>query len=1010
MDKRKHIVRQGVLLLLFFLGFAGIMHAQNVIKGTVIDDAGYPIKIARITSGNETVIADENGTFTIGMSDAIRIESAGFKPRIFHPPYADIFILREEERFSQMVDVAYAGQNRFGLTPAVSAISGERLKDSYVTNIGNTLLGKIPGLMVFPSSGEPGNDHPGFQIRGVATLNNAEPLVYVDGIEMPMNLLKTEEIKSISVLKDAAALAPFGIKGANGVIWITTKRGTPGRPELRTSVSTGNQQPLRIPEFISSYDYARLYNEARSNDNNNIWSPLYSDAQLNAYNNPSSEIANYDLLYPNVNWYDEVLKNTAPTTNADFSFSGGDNNARYFLMLGYQFTEGHLKDTDLKRNINSNNDYQKVNVRGNVDLNLPSIFDATFMFGGVIEDRYTPSYSLGGLWNNMARYPANAFPVETPEGWGGTSLHPDNPKATVLQQGYRHFHNRTVRTSLTLGQDLGFITPGLRLTETYALANYQGSFYYKYRDYQRYQPFLNQTDEIGYNVIGSEQTDFTISQTGTARNTFTFRQNFQVALSYDRQFNSHHLQGLMMYSHDEYLIEGMNPVFYTRGFAGRIVHNYSNRYITEFGYAYNGTGDFPAGNRMGFFPALSFAWIVSNEDFLAGSQSIDFLKIRTSAGIVGNSNIGGQRFSYQQYYRQANSTPRFGWPGTATSSILYEYQIANSSLTWEKAFKSNFGIETLLFSKLDVSADLFYERRSDILVNQNVLSSLGFLTGMVNEGEVTNRGIELDLRWSDKVGALSYFVNPIFAFARNRIEQMNEPPRAQDYLVRTGHSINQPFALQAAGFFQSWDEINHANTPVQTFASVQPGDIRYIDQNGDGIIDDNDLIPMAGYYSNIPEITYGLSIGLAFKGFDLHVFGYGASNRSVFLSGINFWAFQNQGNATPWALERWAHYPGQGIDTRATATYPRLSLENNSNNFRNSSFWIRNGNYFRLGEVTIGYTLPQSFTSKINIKKTRLYFTGTNLLTFDNINTVDPVVMTGYAFMKSFNLGLNLNF
>ncbi len=1006
------IIRKSVLYLLLLWGFfGGIINAQNSVEGIVLNTSGYPITGVRVVSGDEATITDEKGVFIVKESETIYIKSPGYISQVFYPPFKQIVAVLEEDQLFQKVDVAYARKNRSGITSSVSRINSDELRDIYETNLGNTLYGRISGLTVIPLSGEPGNDHPSYMIRGVGSLNNAEPLVFVDGIEMPLDLLNSEEIESISVLKDAAALAPFGIQGANGVIWVTTKRGTAGKPVFRTSIRSGLRQAARLPEFVDAYDYARLYNEARSNDNGNVWTPQYSSEQLNAYqtgnvgNNP-----NHDLLYPDINWYDEVLRTNAPSTNADFSMSGGDPSVRYFLFMGYQFTEGLYKDTDPKRNINSNNDYQKVNVRANVDLDLPSIFDASFVFGGVIEDRYTPSTTAATLWNNMARYPANAFPVETPEGWGGTSIHPNNPKATVIQQGYRQYHNRMVQTALTLGQDLGFITEGLRLTETYSLSNYQGSYYFKYRDYQRFQPYLLNDNEIGYNVIGSEQTDFTISQTGTARNTHSIRQNLRIALNYDRIFNHHHLQGLFMFINDEFLTEGNNPVFTTRGFSGRLAHSMNNKYFTEFGYAFNGTGDFPSGNNMGFFPAISFAWLASNEEFLENHPLVDYLKFRISTGLVGNNNIGGERFAYQQYYRQGNTIPRFGWPGTATSSTLFEYQIANPLLTWEKSHKTNFGIDARLMKKLDVGIDLFYERRFDILVMQNTLSAYGYLLGMTNEGEVTNRGVELDFTWSDNVGPLSYFINPMFSYARNRIEKMNEAPRAEDYLVRTGYSINQPFALESIGLFHSWEEINNPATPIHTFDNIQPGDIRYVDQNGDGIIDENDLIALNGHYPDIPEITYSISMGVDYKGFDLQIFGYGVTNRSVYLRGLNHWAFQNQGNAPLWALERWAYYPDQGIDTRSTATYPRLSIGSNNNNFRNSSFWIRNGSYFRLAELTLGYTLPRSFTTRASIYKARVFFTGTNLFTQDHVNTVDPHVMTGHALMKSFNFGLNVNF
>ena len=1024
MKKYYKIFRHRISHLLFWIFLAGIVNAQDVIKGSVVGPSGYPVVGAKIISGRDTVVTDKNGSFSISKLGAITVMSTGYRTKIISPPFTNSQIVLEKDLMTQVVDIAYGTQSRLSLTSSISSIKGEDLKDAYSTNIGSTLYGRLSGLTVLPTSGEPGNDFPVFLIRGMGTMNNPQPVVYVDGLETRMDLLKSEEIESISILKDAAALAPFGIKGANGIIWVTTKRGKIGATEIKASVQTGIQQPSTLPKFVNSYDYARLYNEARSNDNGNVWSPFYTEAQLNAYKNGNvNNDPNYDLLYPNVNWYDAVLKNSAPLSNADVSASGGNENSKYFLFLGYQSNGGLYSGTDPKKDINANNDYSKLNVRTNVDIKLPSIFDAKITFGGVLENRYTPSFDVSTLFRNTASYPANAFPIETPLGYGGTSIYPDNPKASVLQRGFRQFNNRSVQASLGLGQNLDFITKGLRLEETFSIFNYENSAYYKDRDYQRFEPYLLPNGSIDYKVTGNPVIFFAISQTGTSRNTIQYRQNLRFALTYDRVFNSHHLQGSLLYIGDKFEDEGFNPTYLFRGFSGRLNYGFKEKYFAEFSYALNGTGDFPPGKNMGFFPALSLAWVVSNEDFVRNSTGINYLKLRGSAGLVGNGNIGGQpftyqqyyqsgtagsRFAYQQYYQSGTAGPRFNTTGTSTAGTLFQSTIANPLLTWEKAFKADFGIDGRFFNRLDAAVDLFYDRRKDILVNQNSLATLGFINGTSNDGIVTNKGVELNLNWKDQMGNLSYYVNPVFSFAKNKITNMNELPQAEDYLARTGYSIGQPFGLVASGIFQSMAEINGA--PVQTFATVQPGDIRYVDQNKDGIIDNNDRIALNGKYSAIPEISYGLNIGLMFKGFDLSVAGYGVSHRSVYVDDIVSYAFQDNGNAAIGALDRWAYYPAQNIDTRATATYPRLSLGNNSNNFRNSSFWIRNGNYFRLGELTLGYSLPVTFISKAKMQKMRIFLSGRNLYTADKIDIVDPEISTGYPFMKSYNIGLNMNF
>lgn len=999
-----NIFRPIVLHLLSCVFLAGVSNAQNIVSGSVVDLSGYPLMGASIISQGDTVQTDGTGAFSIADSESITINLSGYRTQTLYPPFKSESVVLEKDPLNQSIDVAFGKQNSRGLTSAISSIRTEELSTSYLTNVGSTLYGKLAGLTVTNTTGEPGKDNPAFLIRGLGT-GDATPLVYVDGLESPIEFLKLEEIETISVLKDAAALAPFGMKGANGVIWITSKRGKKGAPQIKTSIQTGIQQPTKLPKFAGSYDYARLYNEARSNDNGNVWTPFYTDEQLNGYKNAT----NGDLLYPNVNWYDEVLKSSAPLSNADLSVKGGDDNILYYLLLGYQSTGGLYSDTDSKRSVNSNNDYNKLNLRANIDIKLPSIFDAKITFATVVSNRFTPSYSTDALWQNMASYPANSFPVNTPLGWGGSTIYPDNPKATVIQRGFNQYHDRNVRGSMTLGEDLSFIAKGLRLTETFSLANFAGSTYIKDRDYQRFQPFAESPDVIGYVTTGSEVKDFKISETGVSLNESDFRQNIQINLSYDRLFKAHHIQGFILYNDDQYVTEGPIPSYYFRGFSGRLNYGFKEKYFAEFGYAFNGTSDFEKGKNLGFFPSVSLAWLVS-EDFFKDSQSVNYLKVRASTGLVGMNNTAGQLFAYQQYYQSGTGTQRFNTNGTTTAGTLYESTLANTSLTWEKSFKSDVGIEARLFNKLDVVVDLFYERREQVLVNQNNLASLGFLNGLANDGIITNKGIELNLNWSDKIGDLAFYVNPIFSFTRNKIVQMNERPQAEDYLRRTGHPIGQPFGLVASGLFQSMDEINDPNTPTQTFAEVQPGDIRYVDQNNDGVIDNNDVTALKGKYSTVPEITYGLNIGFIFRDFDLNISSYGVAHRSVYVDDVYSYALRNNGNASVDALNRWAYYPDQGIDTRATATYPRLSLGSNSNNFRSSSFWIRNGNYFRVGQISLGYTLPHSLTMRVNIPKVKIFVLGSNLLTMDKIDSVDPETMTSYPLMKSYNLGLKMNF
>ena len=468
MNKHKNNLRTticGALTGLMLLA-GGQVYAQRTAQGHVVDESGFPIAGAIVTAGSKTATTDNKGRFRIEDATSLRIEMPGYMPQILDRLSDKMTVTLKEDDLQRSLSTPAGIRSRFGMASAVSTIQGDELNDEFVSNAGRILSGKLPGLTVEQTSGEPGNDSPVFYIRGLGSWNTSKPLIYVDGFEAPMDRLSPTEIESISVLKDAGALAQFGIKGANGVIWITTKRGSIGKPKVKVSLNQGWQEAVSLPKFIDSYTYASLYNEAVSNDLGR-WNPYYTEAQLNAYKNGNDgTIEHYDQLYPNVNWHDEVLRSFAPATNADVSFSGGSKTVRYFLALGYQNIDGLYKNTDKDRDVNSNLNFQKFNYRANIDARLGKIFDVAASVGGDISDRYTPNYSTETLWTNMVKYPANAFPARTPGGYGGTVIYPDNPIGSVLETGFRHFHYRNVQATVTIGEDLSFITKGLRLTET----------------------------------------------------------------------------------------------------------------------------------------------------------------------------------------------------------------------------------------------------------------------------------------------------------------------------------------------------------------------------------------------------------------------------------------------------------------------------------------------------------------------------------------------------------------
>lgn len=920
-------------------------------------------------------------------------------PRIVEEMKASQDSTRDSLRTStNKLNVAYGRQSQESITGAISTVGGYEMSKTFTPSLSNTLFGRLPGLTVMSGSGEPGFDEPSMLIRGLGTFNNAGFLVMVDGFEASIDNLSVEEIESVSVLKDAAALALYGIRGANGVLLVTTKRGHDGETQIRFTARTGFQKPTRLPDFVNSYDYGVLYNEALANDG---LPARYSQSDLENY-----RTGNDPFLYPNVNWYDEVLANNAPISDINLTFSGGGKNTRYFMLLGYMQDEGLYGNTDSDRKENSNANFRRVNFRSNIDVALSPKVTASLDFGGRIENRSYPNYNGASLWTNMATYPANAYPVTNPDGsWGGNSSYPDNPVASVLGRGYTSSHDRNIMTNLRLSEDLSDLIPGLRFSQAIGINNWHRGNYNRVRSLAYY--------ELGAGDPGSEQpyiyyqrgldTGFSVEEGG---NDQWNRVNIQGAFDYEKQLGDHGLTGMLMYHQDVLNVSGNNVPYANQSLMGRFTYNFQSRFYAELGFAYSGSERFPEGDRFGFFPSLSGAWILSKEEFLKNSSVINFLKARASVGLTGNDKFGGSRFAYTQDFYYLGDY-RLGLDNISNGTINYG-QLGNPNISWEKDLKFNVGFEAKFYDKLDVVMDLFYNQRSNMPVNtENIYPGyIGVSPPYENIGKVNNKGFELDLHYTDHFGSLNYFVGASGFFAKNKIIEMGEMMRPESYMDRTGQPINQNFGWEAVGFYSPEDfEANgqlKSGVPVSSFAPVQPGDIKYIDQNGDGVIDQNDEIAIGNTWQ--PQFTYTFNLGAEYKGFDVELFFYGLTGRSVNLNGPYFWGLQNNANLSTNALNRWTP------ENQENATFPRLTTLPNENNYRPSTFWMQTGNLLRLRNVELGYTIPANWAQQIKIDNLRVFVNAVNLFTWDKMEMVDPETYGGYPPLKSLNMGVSVQF
>lgn len=898
-------------------------------------------------------------------------------------------------------------------TAAVSSVSGEDLYKTPTMNLTNTLYGRLNGLSVNLCSGEPGYDNAALGIRGVGSLSSSSAggyntyKVFVDGFETNLNYLaylSAAEIESISILKDAAALATFGMRGANGVIYVTTKRGKIGKPTISFQARTGIQKAININKPLDAFGYASLYNQAISNDRGRVWSPLYSPAQLQGYRNGTGT---------NVDWFAEVLKNHAPYTDGDLSFNGGDDNARYNIVLDYANQQAlyNVKQTDAT----SNSTVKRYNLRSNLDFKMFDIFEAKVDIGARIEDRKAPNYSGANLWQNLSRYPSNIYQVRdgATGNYSGTSLFPDNPVASINSLGWFSSHRRILQGNFTLKERLDELTQGLYLSQGYSFNSYSQSNYSKTADYPR---FFNGQPGGPTNVLTP------LRATGMIPGGQEDWKQLMGTIGYERSFGKHQILSALNYHQSDFKTDGGVDAYIYRyqNISGRANYSYDNRYVAELGFSYFGADGYAPGNRWGFYPAISATWIVSNEAFLKDSKSITLLKLRASAGKTGSMDSETQnsgRFLYQQYYNNSG-TFYTGNSSITGNSGLNQNILANPDIFAEQSLKYNFGAEVNFFKKLSLSADVFLDKRSGILTRDNTITGIyGTINSFANLGKVTNKGFELSANFSDKKGDFGYGIWGQVAYNKNKIDYFAEIPQPYEYNQQTGRSIAQNYGLVSKGFYQLEDF--NANGSLKggalpAFGLVQPGDLKYQDLNGDNIIDEKDITSVGK--SLFPEMTYSFGANFSYKGFDLSALfqGIGSSSVNILSAAPNqIQAFVGNGNVFPVAQNAWAYYPDQGIDTRASANYPRLTTAANNNNYRASDFWVKSRDFLRLRNVELGYTFSPAFVKKLSLANLRFYVNAVNPLTWSRLEKdygLDPETLSAYPGIKSFNTGLSVTF
>lgn len=895
-------------------------------------------------------------------------------------------------------------------TAAVSTVSGEELYKISSTSLTNALVGLLPGLTVIQGTGEIDNNDAKILIRGVGSYgsgNYNSAKVFVDGFEVNyvyLNSMSPAEIESVSVLKDAAALAIYGERGANGVIDVRTKRGKSGEALVKARVRYGAQTPSSLNKPLGSYDFANLYNQAVSNDNAMNWTPAYTQDQLNAYKNGSGT---------DVDWYDQVFKGAGNYIDGDVAFTGGNESARYNVNLGYVNSSSFLnvKNTDQTKNLG----YQKFNMRANLDFTILKIFDVRVDLGARIEYRNRPNCYLTDLMQNVAGLPNNAYEVfdsVEAEHYSGTAIYPNNPYASITALGWNNAKYRDLQGNFSVRERLDDLVKGLYLEESFSFNSHTASGYTKSRDYARWYKSETTT---------TNQTT-TITASGYGSNGMEDWKQGRVIAGFDRQFGKSHVSATTGMHISAYNGDGFfSYKYHYANWSTVLNYSFDGRYMVDLALSYFGNDAFAPGKQWAAYPSVGLAWVISNENFLKGSGAVNFLKLRASAGYAGAadsnatsvlSNFSSNgRFLYKDYYTNSYIGQFYMGSTSGTwQTPLVPMFVSNSDVTAEKSLKANAGLDMTLFNHFKLTADAFLDKRSSILTLDNsVLAYYGKQYSFSNVGKMTNKGFEVSGLLYGGSGDFGYQVNGAVSYARNIIDYMAEVTPANYFNAQTGRPYSTIIGLVSDGFYDVGDFDASGNLvsslPKPAFGSVQPGDVKYKDLDKNGIVDQNDKTAVGN--SIFPEWTYNFGFKLNFKGFDLSALFQGVASCSFNL--LDNWkqtvAFVDNGNAYPIAKGAWAYYPTEGIDTRATATYPRLTTQSNANNFQASDLWVKDASYLKLRNVEFGYTFKPGI---------RVYVNGQNLLTFSKLlkdYNLDPESAYGYyPTVKTFMLGLTYNF
>jgi len=1039
---KKTITKFLVLSVILFT--SQLNFAQPVmVKGQVVDKEGSPlpgVSIIKIGSSIGTVTSMD-GKFALANlneNDSLKFSYIGFnveKIKVGNQSIINLVLNETTSALAEVQVVAFQTQKKNSVIGSVNTVNPTELKIA-PTNLTNALAGKIAGIISYQRSGEPGQDNAQFFIRGVTSFGYANsPLILIDGLEVTttdLARMEPDNIASFSIMKDATATALYGARGANGVILVTTKSGKKGKASISFRVENSISSPTMINQFLNGVDYMELYNKADRTRNPEALL-YYSKDKIEGTRNGLNP-----QIYPNVNWYSELFRSTVQNQKANMSVSGGGEIAQYYISASYTDEKG-LLNVDKMNNFNNNIDIKRYNLRANIDVNLTKTTKASVKFYSLI-DRYNgPQNDAGSIFSmimqaNPVNFPkyydkdeSTQYVNHTLFGNKGNGGFP-NPYAEMVK-GYKDRFSSTTTAQFQVEQDLGMITKGLKFRGMASLNSYSMSetsrgftpFYYGLKEEDAESGVIHSLYQI------KEGTEYlNTNPNGTDGKSASNSFYFEAVGQYSRTFNEKHEVGGLLVAYAREALNSSGTDVYASlpsrnmGISGRATYAYDERYLAELNFGYNGSERFSPQNRFGFFPSAGLGWVVTNEHFFPESikKTISLLKFKATYGLVGNDAISGDRFYYLSNVNLNDGGKGYSW-GEDFKNSYNGYNIshyANPGVTWEIAEKTNWGVELGLFSAATIQIDYFTENRSNIYLWRDYIPLTMGLTAPIasNIGKAESHGVDWSIDYKVSLNRDLWITSRVnFTYATNKIIENGEPQYPYPYMSSIGQPMNQLRGLVAERLFI--DKMDALNSPNQynafnmddKISGYLAGDIKYVDINKDGKIDDSDMVPIG--YPTVPEMIYGFGASIGYKDLDFSFFFQGSGRSSFFINPSTISPFVNERNALKIIAEN--HWSDDNPDPNAF--WPRMSVASVPNNEKPSTWWLRDGSFLRLKSVELGYSLPAKLMKKINVEKARFYASGTNLFVISKFKLWDPEMGgngLGYPPQQIINLGLNVNF